>query len=159
MSNPRTVPAGFVLIGRHPDGTPLYSKKPMGERDRDAVSLATIEEHSEVIHLTPKRFRQETKPLMNGLEKEWYNFQQRVNPQIRLHIQAKRYRLGNGKWYKPDFTGHIGPREMAWEVKGAKAFRDAMDTIKWAAHEWTDVTFTLVWKDESGNWQEQIALP
>lgn len=106
-----------------------------------------------------KRFRQDSKPLLNGLEQEWFNYFQRISPDIKLRPQAKRYRLGNGKWYKPDFTGHIGPREMAWEVKGKKSFRDAMDTIKWAAHEWPEVTFTMVWKDESGRWQEQIALP
>lgn len=120
---------------------------PLGEGDKDALALK------------PKRFRQDSKPLLNGLEQEWFDYFQHISPDIKLRPQAKRYRLGNGKWYKPDFTGHIGPREMAWEVKGKKSFRDAMDTIKWAAHEWPEVTFMMVWKDADGRWQEQIALP
>src|SRR6185369_15972416 len=67
-----------------------------------------------------KRVRQSSKPLMNKLETEFYERICNLFPNVRC--QAKRYRLGNGVWYKPDFTiSGCGFTETAWEVKGPYA--------------------------------------
>lgn len=116
-----------------------------------------------------KRIRQSSKPLMNKLEQDWFNYLSRTLPaDIRLRAQAKKYRLANGSWYKPDMTAttlDLGPalwRETAWECKGPKQMKGisrGMLTLKFAASAWPEVRFALVYKDESGNWKQENVLP
>lgn len=117
-----------------------------------------------------KRIRQSQKPVLNKLEQEWFHylslFSTSASPKLRA--QAKRYKIGNGIWYKPDITctawRHLDSdqfQETAWEVKGPKQMKGiarGMVVLKAAAHCWPEVRFILVWK-ENGNWQEQIVLP
>lgn len=117
------------------------------------------------------RLRQSAKPLMNKLESEFYETIRAAFPNYPpVRIQAKRYRLGNGIWYKPDFTAAAWPaeepdplghsRETAWEVKGPKSFRGGFENLKVAASLYPEVRWLLVWKDkESGEWKEQHILP
>ncbi len=108
----------------------------------------------------PKRLRQDSRPLMNGLETAFAaHLRGLLAPEVRVVPQGKRYRLANGQWYKPDFTAVVGGREHAWECKGPKAFRGGFENLKTAATMWPDVTFTLVWRDAAGAWQQQKILP
>jgi hypothetical protein len=109
-----------------------------------------------------RRVRQDTKPLMNKLETEWYNVLLVQFPNKRIRAQSKRYRLGNGIWYKPDFTALILDdydcmKEVAWEVKGPHTFRGGLENLKVAASTFPEIMWILVWK-ESGTWKEQIIL-
>ena len=110
-----------------------------------------------------KRVRQDPKPLMNKLESQWFENLMRtpeVN-QATLRAQAKRYKLANGAWYKPDMTAKVQGRETAWECKGPKQMKNmarGMLTIKVAAAQWPDVEFRLVWKQD-GRFHQQIILP
>jgi hypothetical protein len=111
-----------------------------------------------------RRIRQDSKPLLNKLEQEYYNILCTEHPRYpRPRPQAKRYKLGNGIWYKPDFTASVWPSgisesETAWEVKGPFAYRGGLEALKTAAHQWPEVAFYLVWK-ENGEWKEQRVLP
>lgn len=119
-----------------------------------------------------KRVRQDSKPLMNKLEKEFYETIRAAFPNYPpVRIQSKRYRLGNGIWYKPDFTAALWPaegaadptghaRETAWEVKGPRAFRGGFENLKVAAGLYPEIRWLLVWKDkETGEWKEQHIIP
>ena len=103
-----------------------------------------------------KRVRQSAKKLTT-LEEEW-GAVLRSRYIVKLHAQAKTYRLGNGVRYTPDWTAVTADGEIAWEVKGKKAWDDAIVKIKMAPTIWPEVTWWLVWKDESGQWQEQRIL-
>lgn len=107
---------------------------------------------------TGKRLRQDPKPLMNKLETELFNYLQRLYPKVKLHAQAKRYKLANGLWYKPDLTAVMDGREFAWEAKGPHAFRGGFENLKFAATAWPEVNWTLIWKDGNG-WRSQKILP
>ena len=114
-----------------------------------------------------RRLRQDPKPLMNHLEAEFYQRIADIYPNCPpVRIQAKRYRLGNGIWYKPDFSASqwsntSAPlQETCWEVKGPKAFRGGFENLKVAASLYPEIRWLLVWKDTTtGDWKEQVILP
>lgn len=114
------------------------------------------------------RIRQQSKPLLNKLETEFFSYLQanRLMPPA-IRPQAKRYKIGNGAWYKPDFTQAADAfdrsdwREHAWEVKGPskmKGVAKGLLALKAAAHQWPEVRFVLAWK-EDGKWFEQEVKP
>lgn len=113
---------------------------------------------------SPKRIRQSSKPLLNKLETEWFAVLNAQFPNFpRPRAQAKRYRLGNGIWYKPDFSASSWPgdgpaKETCWEVKGPHAFRGGLENLKVAAGLYPEIRWILVWK-EKGRWQQQNVLP
>ena len=115
-----------------------------------------------------KRVRQSGKPLMNKLETEFFN---RLSPTFpnypRPRAQAKRYKIANGAWYKPDITATSWPQEVgpdcetAWECKGPDCMKNVARgklAIKCAAAQWPEVAFYLVWKKD-GQWKQQRVLP
>lgn len=104
-----------------------------------------------------KRLRQDSKPLLNKLETEFFNWLKAFYPSAVIRPQAKRYRLANGIWYKPDFTA-ILQQEWAWEVKGPHAFRGGFENLKVAAATYPEIKWTLVWKQD-GRWEHQEILP
>jgi hypothetical protein len=113
-----------------------------------------------------KRVRQSTKPLMNKLETEFYERIRNLYPNFPpVRCQAKRFKLGNGIWYRPDFTASQWPAptgpavETAWEVKGPHAFRGGLENLKVAAGLYPEICWLLVWKDSTGQWNEQRILP
>ena len=115
-----------------------------------------------------KRIRQDDKPLMNKLESQWFEILSAQFPNYpRPRAQAKRYKLANGAWYKPDITSSLWPvegegyKESAWECKGPSCMKNVargLLTIKFAAAQWPEVVFYLVWK-ERGEWKQQRVLP
>ena len=106
-----------------------------------------------------KRIRQDGKPLMNKLETEFFlRLQQDAGDIKFIRPQSIRFMLGNGIWYKPDFTGFIDGSFSAWEVKGPHAFRGGFENLKVAAHQYAEVHWYLVWKKD-GQWQQQRILP
>ncbi len=116
-----------------------------------------------------KRIRQDAKPLMNQLEGDWFEVLSAQYPNYpRPRAQAKRYKLANGAWYKPDVTSSLWPvagemaRESAWECKGPSCMKNVdrgLLTIKFAAAQWPEVAFYLVWRNKRGPWQQQRVLP
>lgn len=114
----------------------------------------------------PNRIRQDSKPLMNKLEQEWFNILSVQFPNYpRPRAQAVTFKLANGVRYTPDvfatswpgFNG--GPSwPAAWEVKGKHAWDDSLVKLKVAAHEWPDVQWMLCWKVD-GEWKQQEILP
>lgn len=117
-----------------------------------------------------RRLRQSSKPKTNKLENDFYETIKSFRPNFPpIRIQAKRYLLGNGIWYKPDFTcsdypkyiGESGPsKETAWEVKGPHAFRGGYENLKVAASTYPEIRFILVWRDkQTGGWTQQEILP
>lgn len=111
------------------------------------------------------RIRQSKEEPLNKLEAEWYEIIRRQFPNYPPpRPQCRRYKLGNGIWYKPDFVASSWPQtsgpaiETAWEVKGPKAFRGGFENLKVAAHSFPEVRWLLVWK-EKGEWRQQIVLP
>jgi hypothetical protein len=110
-----------------------------------------------------KRIRQSSKPLLNGLETECLAFLRSIPNVGIIHPQAKRYRLGNGIWYKPDFTfmhenDENSVCEWAVEVKGPHAFRGGFENLKVAASLYPEMWWVLMWKAK-GDWLQQRVLP
>jgi len=119
-----------------------------------------------VTQVINKRVRQSSKPLMNKLETEFYERIRNLYPNFPpVRCQAKTYRIANGLRYTPDFTAspwpaNCGPaRETAWEVKGPWATEDSIVKLKAAAATFPEVCWLLVWKDSTGQWNEQRILP
>ena len=114
---------------------------------------------------SPRRIRQDQKPLMNGLETklftvllagEWYG--RRVS---NLRGQAMRFKLSNGAWYKPDITCLMDGQQTCFECKGPKQMKSmdrAMLVIKVAAFQYPEITWFLAWQ-ENGVWAYQKILP
>ncbi len=107
--------------------------------------------------VAPKRLRQSSKPLLNKLETEFWDWMKVRQPEQTLRPQAKRYELARGIWFKPDFTTIHDGEEVAYEVKGPKAFRGGFENLKVAARVWPDVSWWLCWKD-GGQWTFQQIL-
>lgn len=119
-----------------------------------------------------KRIRQDTKPLMNKLEQEWFNHLAADSKITMLRPQALRFKLANGAWYKPDITGWVsvvpvvpavpGPAVLtAWECKGPSQMKNVdrgMLALKCAAAQWPEIKFILVWKQD-GVFRTQEVLP
>lgn len=111
-----------------------------------------------------KRIRQSIKPLLNGLESEYYELIRNKYPNFPpVRCQAKKFRLGNGIFYTPDLSVSLWPRpigpscETCFEVKGSHAFRGGFENLKVAASTYPEVRWLLVWK-EGGEWKEQEVL-
>ena len=123
------------------------------------------------VEIVAKRIRQDSKPLMNKWEQEFFDmvadekmFDQRAV--CRVRAQAKRYKLANGVWYRPDITctalDIAGRRhEMAFEIKGGEKMKGVAKgkmTIKIAAHEWPEVIWFFCYKID-GQWKWERVLP
>jgi hypothetical protein len=142
----------------HLFGAPAAELKKVWEKDPDSV----IAFRMGIDPKPGKRLRQDTKPLMNKLEQSFFNYlKAELCNEPTLRAQAKRYKLANGAWYKPDITANVNGFETAWECKGPKQMKNmarAMLVIKFSATQWPDVRWKLVWKD-GGQWKQQDVLP
>ncbi len=106
---------------------------------------------------TPKRIRQDPKPILNKLETEALTWLYSRYDGGAFYRQAIRWRLGNGIWYKPDINlFHTGVLRC-FEVKGPHAFRGGFENLKVAAGLYPEVQFWLIWK-ANGQWCEQAVL-
>ncbi len=112
-----------------------------------------------------RRIRQDSKPLLNKLEQNYYEevICNKFLGSSPISIQSIRFRLGNGIWYKPDFflwyTSTVLPcKPMGIEVKGPYVFRGGFENLKVVANQYQWIKWVLVWK-ENGSWKEQVVLP
>lgn len=108
-----------------------------------------------------KRIRQDSKPLMNKLETEWLNRLREVYPNVQIHSQEWRVKIGNGAWFKVDHCAFIEGKWTAWEVKGPKEGKNVargLLALKCASKSFPEVEWILVWK-QNGIWSQQIVLP
>ena len=103
-----------------------------------------------------KRIRQNTKPMMNKLETEFFESQLKTMYSTPISIQAISFRLANGLRYTPDFVSLSNLK--AWEVKGAWVDGDSFPKLKMAAAVYPEIVWLLVWK-KNGVWREQRVLP
>lgn len=110
------------------------------------------------------RVRQSHQPKLNKLETEWFNLIKDRYPNCPpVRPQAKTYVLANGVRYTPDLSCSMWPwegesaKETCWEVKGPHAWEDALVKIKVAAHEWPEIRWVLVWKN-NGRWFQQVVI-
>jgi hypothetical protein len=112
------------------------------------------------VNPTPKRIRQDTKPLLNKLELEYWGVLKRIYTEgpDRIICQAIRFQLANGLWYKPDFVVFTYAGPDCYEVKGPHAFRGGFENLKMAARLYPFLKWKLAWK-ENGIWKEQVVLP
>lgn len=105
-----------------------------------------------------KRLRQSAKPLMNKLEREWFEVLQHDFPGHPIKVQSIKLRIGNGCYFTPDFVVfHSNRQPTAWEVKGKHAWEDSLIKLKVAAATFQEILFFLVWKNAQG-WQRQKIL-
>ena len=107
------------------------------------------------------RIRQDSKPLLNKLEKEWFDILKAGGNVTNLSAQALRFKLANGAWYKCDIVGWVNGRLTGWECKGPSCVKNVdrgILTVKIAAAQWPEVDFYLVWK-ERGQFRQQHVLP
>lgn len=103
-----------------------------------------------------RRLRQDQGPKLNKLETQFLRVLQVEYPTVRIRSQDRRYELGRGIWFKPDFTAMLDGQETAWETKGPHAFRGGLENLKVAARVWPEVNWFLVWRDkETGQWKRQ----
>ena len=111
---------------------------------------------------SPKRIRQSTKPLLNKLESECFEYL-KLNG-LPMFAQSISFRLANGLRYKPDFFAFEWPavgeldRPTGFEVKGPHAFRGGFENLKMAATTYPQIRWILLWKQD-GKWQQQRVLP
>lgn len=110
------------------------------------------------------RVRQSSRPLLNCLETEWFNYlsvRQPGWPEIKyLRAQAIKFKIAANAFYKPDMTATLGGKMVAWECKGlrGKNIDRGILALKVTAHQWPEVEFRLVWKDREGQWQSQTII-
>jgi hypothetical protein len=118
----------------------------------------------EELGLPKKRIRQDSKPLLNQLETEFYHYitanrNDLLEGSPTILSQSIRFKLGNGIWYKPDFV--LVRPEGTWttyEVKGPKSWRGGFENLKVAAGQYPFIQWMLAWK-EQGVWMTQKILP
>lgn len=131
------------------------------ELDIPAGQRCLCGDRSTVIAKPKKRLRQSSKPVLNGLETAWRDVLRATLPGTAIREQARRYKIANGSWYRPDLTAIVAGQETAWECKGPKEMRGVAKgtmTIKVAAHLWPEVRWILVYKRD-GQWVTETILP
>lgn len=136
---------------------------------KPAMQMSNLELAKKLLYDGPPavkstRVRQD-RSVPNKLESEWGQKLKSDFPGECFRFGERRYKLANGVWYKPDWTcsNHLpvgsilDANETAWEVKGPHAWRGGLEFLKIAAHEWPEVRWILVWK-ENGVWHDQIVV-
>lgn len=145
-----------IPLGSLPPKLRAQAEAQLGMQEQPAV-IPTIPRALQP--MKDKRIRQNPKPLMNGLETDFFNHLKASYPQAEIHAQAIRTKLANGAWYKSDFMVlRDGLPVTFYEVKGPKAFRGGFEFLKIAAHQYPRFKFILVWK-ANGTWKFQPVLP
>lgn len=106
-----------------------------------------------------KRIRQRTQPLSNKLETEFGDYLHGLNWNgAPIYEQAITLRLANGLRYTVDWIVFRDIGTFCYEVKGPKAWDDAIAKIKMAASVYRMWRWFLVWKQD-GRWAFQEVLP
>lgn len=103
----------------------------------------------------PQLLRQNTKGP-NKLEAAFAAVLRAENPGVQIREQAVTLVLCNGVRYTPDMFAVVDGKMKAWETKGFMR-EDAGQKLKFAAKEWPEIEFTLVWR-KAGVWHRQRIL-
>lgn len=159
MNRPQSIPSHYIEtepgVWVHPSRLPKVALQ-------DAVGACEIRKQATNLRVQQtqpkptKRIRQSTKPLLNKLEQEWFDYATAIYHE-RIMPQSLGFRLGNGVVYWPDFVSHSFTH--AWEIKGRQPIQDdSVVKIKVAARLYPQIKWSLVWK-EGGHWKDQIVLP
>lgn len=107
-----------------------------------------------------KRIRQSAKPVMNGLESEFYMRLICEIPPNKIKAQAVTLKLANGLRYTMDFFAFHDGQMRGYEVKGDWIDGDSVPKLKMAASMWPEIHFELWWKDKQTKvWKSQNVLP
>lgn len=111
------------------------------------------------------RIRQRQGDGLNKTERRFKEWHELNFPHRRLLVQAVTLKIANGCRYTPDFVaigaGPVGLIELhAWEVKGPRAWDDAIVKLKVAAAQYPFIRFTLVsWDKKEGVWKMEYVRP
>ena len=113
----------------------------------------------ETIPMPKKRIRQSSKPLSNKLETEFGDYLHSLNWNgAPIYEQAITLRLANGLRFTVDWIVFRDIGTFCYEVKGPKAWDDAIAKLKMAASVYRMWRWFLVWKQD-GQWAFQEVLP
>lgn len=127
---------------------------------RQLADSATVAAGGKAHVVAGKRIRQESTPLMNGLETRFLNqYLQPRHPESRIVPQGMRVKLANGAWFKVDFF--IPEIQWAYEVKGPKVMHNQQSrqllALKVAASAWPEIKWHLA--TYSDGWNVIQVLP
>lgn len=113
-----------------------------------------------IVSKPANRFRQSSKPTMNGLESEFYLRLICEIPPNKIKAQAVTLKLANGLRYTMDFFAFHDGQMRGYEVKGDWIDGDSIPKLKMAATMWPEIQFELWWKDkQTKEWKSQNVLP
>lgn len=105
-----------------------------------------------------QRVRQSAKPLMNKLEREWWDILRAEFPDSQIVAQSVKFKIANGCWLTADFVVfHADGSAAIYETKGKHAWDDSLVKLKVVAANFPRVKVWLVWKDHE-KWQRQRIL-
>ncbi len=126
-------------------------------QSEDAGKLRPIREPEPVAQKpkTATLLRQKSKSP-NKLEAAFAAVLRAENPGVQIREQAVTLLICNGVRYTPDMFAVVDGQMKAWETKGQMR-DDAACKLKFAAKEWPEIEFTLVWR-KAGVWHRQRIL-
>lgn len=105
-----------------------------------------------------KRIRQSSQPLSNKLETRFGGYLHMLHPRAVIWEQSITFRLANGVRYTPDWVMCEDSRLSIFEIKGPRAWDDAIVKIKVAASRYPQLDWFLAW-EENGIWKSQALYP
>jgi hypothetical protein len=103
----------------------------------------------------PQLLRQNTRGP-NKLEAAFAAVLRAENPGVQIREQAVTLVLCNGVRFTLDMFAFVNGQMKAWETKGFMR-DDAAVKLKFAAKEWPEIEFILVWR-KAGVWHRQRIL-
>jgi hypothetical protein len=133
------------------------SQQCQGQRVPGKETPADLAESSALAARSP-RIRQSSKPLSNKLEAEFGKILRSTRPYAVVWEKGLCFRLANGCVYWPDWVVFGGSGVECHEVKGKKAWDDAIVKLKVAARTYPQLSWFLQDKPD-GQWREYRVLP
>lgn len=116
-------------------------------------------EKVETVAAAEKRLRQSSKPDLNKLESAFLlHLREQLGQSATILAHDLTFRLGNGVRYTPDFVVFYGGLACCYEVKGPRAWDDAIVKLKVAPGKYPMFKWVLAWRD-GGKWKLQTMLP
>jgi hypothetical protein len=115
-------------------------------------------------HVTKPRIRQRIGPKLNKTEAAFLDHLKGTQPSATIYSQEITLHIANGCRYTPDFVTVLmdfptdGYFWTAYEVKGPKAWDDAIVKLKVAASKFPAIRFVLVTR-KGPTWTEEHVKP
>lgn len=142
-------------IARNPHIPELFGAGGGPEKSPSPHAASSLSEH---VPARPSRIRQRSKPLSNQLEAEFGRIIRSLWPDATIWEKGLSFRLANGCVYWTDWVVWDGRKLICHEVKGKKAWDDAIVKLKVAARTFPQFEWFLQDKLD-GQWREYRVLP